>query len=142
MGQGSDSVGGDDYDLSHTIAYEQIQAGIWINQRGEEVKLADMTEQELLSALNIANQRAFSHINDIDSEIHDIFHSWFENISRELSYRSTKKLNAASNKVLNSARGNKTQMTCSCGEIYFARNSDLKRGWGKSCSKSCAARNK
>lgn len=28
---------------------------------------------------------------------------------------------------------------CSCGEIFFPRVSDVKRGWGKSCSKSCAA---
>lgn len=33
----------------------------------------------------------------------------------------------------------KIQQTCRCGNIYFAREADLKRGWGKSCSKKCAA---
>lgn len=31
-------------------------------------------------------------------------------------------------------------MTCKCGATYQAREADVKRGWGKSCSKSCAAR--
>lgn len=29
-------------------------------------------------------------------------------------------------------------MLCGCGEEYTARKSDLKRGWGRSCSKKCA----
>lgn len=34
----------------------------------------------------------------------------------------------------------KIQMTCVCGKEYQAREADLKRGWGKSCSKSCASK--
>lgn len=33
-----------------------------------------------------------------------------------------------------------TQMTCKCGTVYKAREADIKRGWGKSCSKRCAAK--
>ena len=29
---------------------------------------------------------------------------------------------------------------CSCGKKYMAREADIKRGWAKSCSKSCAAK--
>jgi len=32
------------------------------------------------------------------------------------------------------------EMQCHCGEIYSARSADLKRGWGYSCDKSCAAK--
>jgi hypothetical protein len=32
------------------------------------------------------------------------------------------------------------QMLCHCGEEYTAREADLKRGWGYSCGKSCAAK--
>lgn len=32
------------------------------------------------------------------------------------------------------------EMQCHCGEIYTARSADLKRGWGYSCGKSCAAK--
>lgn len=28
---------------------------------------------------------------------------------------------------------------CACGAVFLARAADVKRGWGKSCSKSCAA---
>ncbi len=31
------------------------------------------------------------------------------------------------------------QMICHCGAEYSAREADLKRGWGYSCGKSCAA---
>ena len=34
---------------------------------------------------------------------------------------------------------NMIKMTCRCGKTYEAREADVKRGWGKSCSKRCAA---
>lgn len=33
----------------------------------------------------------------------------------------------------------KVKMECHCGKIYDAKSADLKRGWGYSCSKHCAA---
>lgn len=33
----------------------------------------------------------------------------------------------------------KVQLTCQCGKLYLVRQADLNRGWGKSCSKRCAA---
>ena len=33
-------------------------------------------------------------------------------------------------------------MKCHCGEIYVAKEADIRRGWGLSCSKSCAAKRK
>jgi len=32
------------------------------------------------------------------------------------------------------------EKTCACGNVYTARVADVKRGWAKSCSKSCAAK--
>ena len=37
------------------------------------------------------------------------------------------------------SRGKLVLRTCHCGTIYRARQADLNRGWGKSCSKHCAA---
>ena len=34
------------------------------------------------------------------------------------------------------------KMICHCGGRYDAREADLARGWGLSCSKSCAAKRK
>ena len=31
------------------------------------------------------------------------------------------------------------RMKCKCGMVYEARKADIDRGWGRSCSKSCAA---
>ena len=31
------------------------------------------------------------------------------------------------------------ERTCRCGNKFKARVADIKRGWAKSCSKSCAA---
>jgi len=31
------------------------------------------------------------------------------------------------------------EQICRCGKKFMARTTDIKRGWGKSCSKSCAA---
>lgn len=33
----------------------------------------------------------------------------------------------------------KINLICHCGKSYTARQADLDRGWGLSCSKSCAA---
>jgi hypothetical protein len=33
----------------------------------------------------------------------------------------------------------KVQMICHCGNEYTAKEADLRRGWGYSCGKSCAA---
>ena len=31
-----------------------------------------------------------------------------------------------------------TDVTCKCGTKFQARTADVKRGWGKNCSKSCS----
>lgn len=37
-------------------------------------------------------------------------------------------------------RGKMVDQTCACGKVFQARAADVKRGWAKSCSKTCAAR--
>jgi len=32
------------------------------------------------------------------------------------------------------------KVICACGKEFNARQADINRGWGKSCSKSCAAK--
>lgn len=38
-----------------------------------------------------------------------------------------------------SERGKKIERKCRCGAAFQAREADVKRGWGKYCSKSCKA---
>ena len=40
------------------------------------------------------------------------------------------------------ARGDRVERTCKCGQVFNPRLVDIRRGWGKSCSKSCAAKRK
>lgn len=37
-------------------------------------------------------------------------------------------------------RGKLIEQVCACGVRYQAREADIKRGWGLSCGKACAAR--
>ena len=37
-------------------------------------------------------------------------------------------------------RGKTVEVACKCGTMFTARMADRKRGWAKSCSKSCAAK--
>ena len=37
------------------------------------------------------------------------------------------------------AKAKTVQRTCACGATFTAKVADVKRGWAKSCSKSCAA---
>ena len=37
-------------------------------------------------------------------------------------------------------RGKTVEVECNCGKTFTARVADRKRGWAKSCSKSCAAK--
>lgn len=38
------------------------------------------------------------------------------------------------------SRGKTVEVKCACGVTFTARVADRKRGWARSCSKSCAAR--
>lgn len=38
-------------------------------------------------------------------------------------------------------RGARMERVCTCGNKFTARVADVKRGWGKYCGKSCAAKN-
>lgn len=133
MGQGSDSAGGDDFDYEFDQASHDLKIKIWTKQNGDKIQLKDMTLSELNDAKFFATKQSFECLND---DIADHYINWFNILSFEVESRT------ANSQEKKEARGKKTKMTCSCGKIYFARDSDLKRGWGKSCSKSCAAMNK
>lgn len=36
-------------------------------------------------------------------------------------------------------RGKLVRKVCACGQVFWPRESDVKRGWGKNCSKRCKA---
>ncbi len=44
--------------------------------------------------------------------------------------------------ILENKSKTKVEMICACGEHYLAKKADIRRGWGTSCSKTCAAKKK
>lgn len=63
-----------------------------------------------------------------------------DNLSKPKRSRKPTKSSANSVSAAASQRGVKVNMLCNCGVEYKARKADLLRGWGLSCSKSCAAK--
>jgi len=65
---------------------------------------------------------------------------WHEQVERGVSRAEFKieAINISPKIVASKPRGNFTEVTCRCGTKFKARPADIRRGWGKSCSKSCA----
>lgn len=69
------------------------------------------------------------------------WNSWVEVFDDELynCSNTNREFNPTTPTSKDNQRGKKTTMICHCGQEYKAREADLKRGWGKSCSKRCAS---
>jgi len=142
MGQGTDSCGGweSDYD-----AYEEnLATGKWITRDGEEIELSKMTIKHLYGARQVARRAAHCANFTCDQEKWD---SWVELFNEEIVRREGSSGAAAyapapkaARKGQSPVRGVKVCMVCHCGVEYMAREADLSRGWGYSCSKSFAAK--
>lgn len=138
MGQGTDSCGG--YDVDYDEYEEAGIDGYWIQRNGARIKIADMTISHLRNTLRICRDLAASA--NFTSE-REKWESWVECFEDEISTRersapkSTTVLKAVA--PAKPQRGTKVRMKCFCGQEYDARQADLNRGWGLTCSKSCAA---
>jgi len=131
MGQGAEDAGG--YELDYDPAYEGLATGTW----NDSIPVNQMTVPHLRNALrfcrNISGTSTFSCDDDKWDE-------WIDILENELASRtSPQQRKEKSTQPKQSVRGSKTLMKCFCGTEYQARNADLKRGWGKTCSKRCAA---
>lgn len=134
MGQGTESCGG--YEVDYDPYSEGLASGDWTQRDGTQIKISRMTVKHLYGAKAVA-QRAARHANfSSDAEK---FNEWVELFEREIDSRNEVKTKAESAKPKTQARGEKVTMICHCGEEYEARKADIKRGWGLSCSKRCAA---
>lgn len=150
MGQGTESCGG--YEIDYDPYEEQMCDGEWIQSDGSSISVSDMTSSHIRNAARLCRGLSRSSTFSCESEKWD---DWVEIFEDELMVRSSteKSNNYAINKskssipksaftevVKKETRGLKVEKTCRCGNKFKARITDVKRGWGKSCSKSCAAR--
>jgi hypothetical protein len=97
-----------------------------------------MTRKHLNGALKVCKRASLNAGFSCDSDMWDEWIEVFEDaMDRYVAKPEVKRARATSDE--SSSRGVKVEMKCHCGNLYKARVADLKRGWGKSCSKSCAA---
>lgn len=137
MGQGAESCRG--YDMEYDEYEENLCSARWVQRDGSSIEVSKMQTSHIKNTLRMVRDLALSSSFTSEAEK---WEAWAEIFEDEL----TRRLDCpAKNKEASSAkpvRGLKAQMVCHCGKHYEAREADLKRGWGLSCSKSCAASRK
>lgn len=134
MGQGSDSCGG--YEVDYDEYEEGLEEGMWTQRDHRQIHVSKMSARHLINAraLAEARRRSASFTDEADKwqAWIDIFDSYIEIAERT---PTTPKVSTPPKPV----RGKKVTMICHCKAEYEARQADLNRGNGLSCSKRCAA---
>ncbi len=155
MGQGTDSCGGWEVDFNPYEEY--LEAGRWTQRDGSLVHLSAMTLGHLRNARELARRK--SAVSTFTSEA-ETWDAWVDAFTSEIEERARAKTAAGAfvpskasaagrampapapksiPKAKAVVRGAMVKMRCHCSGFYLAREADLKRGWGLSCSKHCAA---
>lgn len=138
MGQGTDSCGG------HEVDYDEYEEGLctgwWTQRSGAQIHISKMTVSHMQGARRVAESAASRANFTCDKEK---FEAWVDAFDAEISRRGGEAERSPAvyvdGSVKQETRGAKAEMKCHCGEVYLAREADLARGWGLSCSKRCAA---
>lgn len=135
MGQGTESCGGYDVDYDE---YEDCQDGYWIQRDGSRIAISDMSISHLINTKRICARLAATANFTSDSEK---WNEWVDAFNSEIATREAKQKACpkAVKAEKSNPRGILVEMVCHCGFEYKARSADIKRGWGLSCGKRCAA---
>lgn len=138
MGQGSDSCGGYDYDAEYDYLEDCQDRGVWPQKVGGPIPIGEMTDSHLKNAIAHVEKLALTSTFECNRQM---WEAWADMFAQEIANR---RLNRKSHinsqqKKPSVVRGITQIMRCHCGEQYSARMADIKRGWGLSCSKRCAA---
>ncbi|UIW10231.1 hypothetical protein [Flyfo siphovirus Tbat1_6] len=137
MGQGTESCGG--YDLEYDEYEENLCSGRWVQRDGSSIEVSKMGTNHIKNTLRMVRGLAAS--SSFTSE-ECKWEAWTDVFEEELVRRVDVPAKNKTARNPQPVRGAKVQMVCHCGKHYDAREADLKRGWGLSCSKSCAASRK
>jgi hypothetical protein len=135
MGQGAEDAGGYEVDYD---PYEDCQDGYWEQRDGTRIAISAMTLSHLINTKRICARLASTANFTCES---DKWSDWVEVFEREISTREAqqKACPKAAKLERSNPRGLLVEMICHCGFEYKARSADIKRGWGLSCGKRCAA---
>lgn len=144
MGQGTDSCGG--YEVDYNPYEEHILNGLWTQRDGSTIRLSSMSLSHLRNARELVQRRAASVTFSADAEL---WEAWEDAFTSEIEARERAPVAASAKAVAipvkshskpkAEVRGVRVTMQCHCSGLYLAREADLNRGWGLSCSKHCAA---
>lgn len=137
MGQGAESCGG--YDLEYDEYEENLCSGRWVQRDGSSIEVSKMGTSHIKNTLRMVRGLAAS--SSFTSEA-DKWEAWADIFEDELARRVDVPAKTKTARNPQPVRGAKAQMVCHCGKHYDAREADLNRGWGLSCSKSCSASRK
>lgn len=144
MGQGTESCGG--YEVDYDPVEEGLELGEWTQRDGSVIHYTKMSLTHLRNARRYALMRAECCNFSSDA---DTWEEWAELFEREIDNREFDAIKAKRAQTVvapvkpvvarKPANGSTVKMICHCKAEYTAREADLKRGWGLSCSKRCSA---
>lgn len=131
MGQGTESCGG--YEVDYDPWEEGLETGTWTQRDHSPINVKDMSTRHLFGAKRVAEKAALNATFSSDTEKWRAWVELFEDEIRSRPYHPSKPKTGVPQ------RGTQVAMICHCGQEYLARAADIKRGWGLSCTKRCAA---
>lgn len=132
MGQGTDSCGG--WEGEYDPYAEGLAMGDWTTRDGSTINVSQMSVRHLQGARHAALRAA--RLSSFSSDA-DMWQSWVDLFDREISKRPAEVKSPPKQRA--PIKGSTVLMVCHCGNEYEARVADVKRGYGLSCTKSCAA---
>lgn len=138
MGQGSESCGGYDCDAEYDYLENCQERGVWPQKVGAPIHISEMTGGHLKNSISHVEKLAKASTFECNRQM---WETWIDMFEQELARRRLNRKSCIGNHQKNTStvRGVTQAMRCHCGEHYVARTADIKRGWGLSCSKRCAA---
>ena len=124
--------------FGHELEYDPYEEGLitgfWTQRDGTSIHISKMAAGHLRSTIRMLNgTMARSTCTDEEEQWRD----WQEVLQSELDSRES--VPARTRVSKESPRRSTATMKCHCEAVYQAREADIKRGWGLSCSKRCAA---
>lgn len=158
MGQGTESCGGYDVEYDPYNDDESLAKGLWLQKDGSSISVNRMSDRHIRNTIrlceNLAKSSTFSSEEDKWDEWVSVFNDelWIRlkdpsksikdsNMNKNRSKRSrNKRKKVKLPKGLVISKDKEQLMQCHCMKHYSVKTADLRRGWGLSCSKSCAAK--
>jgi hypothetical protein len=117
-------------------------SGQWISRGGLVTPYKKMTATQLRAAIRTATSRALKSTDRTEALLHLSWADEMKNSIADGRYAGAPRV--TEDVIKKPVYGEKTETQCECGceKSFTVRVADMKRGWGKFYSKSCAQRSR